>query len=107
MNTWNLPTDDYKGVDHTNFEEKLFEPLPEPPKPIIETKLMDVDPEEKKTYIEPTPHREREKKTMNEPVNIYETGFREDTFNALIDYFKKKREMQKKHEFLRQKLGWK
>jgi hypothetical protein len=103
MNTWNLPEPEAKE------DPSLFEELPMAPevKPIIETKLMDIatESEAPKKYIDGVAHKDRPKQSMNEPVNVYEPGFRSDMFDAMVDYFKKRREVKHRNEELRKKLG--
>lgn len=111
MSGWNLPTDELKDVDYTNYEEKLFEPLPEAPKPVVETKLVDLasEIEKPKTYVpdetEEKPKDANKKLGLAPPVNIYEPGFRTDMYAALVNYFKAKRATKERNAELRAKMG--
>lgn len=107
-NIWTL--EDQKDVDWSNLEEGI--PEAPAPKPDIETKLVDITPE-KKTYIpeagdkKPFETRKEEGFSMAEPVNIYEPGFRSEVKDALIKYWKEKRERRDHLDSLRVKLGFK
>lgn len=110
MNGWtNLPTDEQKQWDH---EHMPIDPLPEPPKPMVETKLVDIDAESEKpkTYLDQGERKNFEEKReksdkMNTPVDIYEPGFRTELYEGLIKYFKDKRKRMDQIERIRQKIG--
>ena len=109
-NSWsNLPTDIYKDTNADNYLEKLAEPLPEPPKPDIETKLVDIatEVEKPKAYINPEKKYEKPKELspVSEPVNIYEPGFRTDMYAAMVKYFREKKREKENVQKLREKLG--
>lgn len=110
MSGWqNLPTDDQKEWDH---EHMPVDPMPEPPKPIIETKLVDLasEAESPKTYLAQGERKNFEEKRdksdkMNTPVDVYEPGFRTDLYEGLIKFFRDKRKRTDQLDRLRQKIG--
>lgn len=99
-----------------NFDEYLETisgGIPEAPpvykEPDTKTVLVDIDPEEKKTYTPDEKAFEKRKEegfSLGPPVDIYEPGFRSEVYEALVNYFKGKREQKAHFEELKKKMGW-
>jgi len=100
-------------------EEEIDGAIPEPPpaykEPDTKTQVLDLasEVENKKTYTpkegeeKPFETRKAEGFSMAPPVDIYEPGFRSDMYEAIIDYFKRKKDTRDKNNSIREKLGWK
>lgn len=104
-----LPTDVEKEHDYTDMP---VDPMPEPPKLVLETKLVDIatEAEKPKNYLNEGEEKKfkETKETpgyMNTPVEIYEPGFRSDMYEAMLKYFKEKKERSRQLDALRNKLG--
>lgn len=107
--SWNNLPDQEFDIDGT---------IPEPPpvykEPDTKTQVLDLasEVENKKTYVakedeeKPFETRKAEGFSMAPPVDIYEPGFRSDMYEAIISYFKQKKEMRTKHEQIKAKMGW-
>lgn len=115
MSGWNnLPTDAQADSNWENYMEVLAEPIVEPPKPMEKTVMIDLatESEKPKFYVpeegSPKPFEERKAEgvQMAPPVDIYEPGFRSDMYEAMLNYFKNKAETRKKHDLLKEKMGW-
>ncbi len=114
MSGWeNLPTDIQAETNFENYMDKLAEPMPEAPKPVLETKLVDfaTEAEAPKTYVvkedeqKPFEKRKEDGFSMSEPVNVYEPGFRSDMYEAIVNYFKQQRKVRENNQRLREKIG--
>lgn len=113
MSWTNLPTDDQAESNFDNYMEKLAEPMPEPPKPMLETKLVDIAEEvvTPKTYVaqegqeKPFEKKKADGFSVAEPVNIYEPGFRSDLYEAMVNYFRSQRKTRENNQRLREKIG--
>ena len=108
MSWFNLP----------QVEEEIDGTIPEPPpvykEPDTKTQVLDLatEVENKKTYTpkegeeKPFEARKAEGFSMAPPVDIYEPGFRSDMYEAILDFFQRKKDMRLKHEKIKKKMGW-
>lgn len=113
MSWQNLPTDDLKEASFDNYMDKLAAPLPEAPRPMEETKLIDLAAEgaAPKTYLpdehapKPFSKKKEDGFSMAPPVDVYEPGFRTDLKDAILTYFKRQRAIKEKNAQIRAKIG--
>lgn len=116
MNGWS----NISAPDSTDAEfDRLAEPLPEPPPmvhdPVTQIKAVDLasELENKKTYLakegEQKPFQARKENgevQLAPPVDVYEPGFRNDLYEALISHFRKQKRIKENNQRLREKMGW-
>lgn len=104
----------WENIPEDEASEIVVDELPPAPKPILETKLVDIagESEKPKNYLnegaEKPAFKERQEsgeKFMNTPVDIYEPGFRQDVYEGLVDFFKKRKAEKDKLDRLRDKIG--
>lgn len=101
--------------DFDAYLDRLSAPLEEPPpapapEPMENTVVVDLatEVENPKTYLDEGTERRLKQAaegTVAPPVEIYEPGFRTDLYEALTDYFKKKREIRRNNDRIRQITG--
>jgi hypothetical protein len=102
------------GYMPENDSEPVVDELPPAPKPILETKLVDIagESEAPKNYLNEGAEKPAFKakqdsgeKFMNTPVDVYEPGFRSDVYEGLVEFFKKRRAEKDRLDRLREKMG--
>lgn len=99
-------------------EEEIDGTIPEAPPPYkepeIKTEVLDLatEVENKKTYVptegdkKPFEKRKEEGFSMAPPVNIYEPGFRSDLYEAIINFWRQKKQIRQRNADLKEKMGW-